>query len=144
MAWLDVDTRESAETKRKFEALGELHKDLDVSFKALNPGDFEWEHGIVEHKELDDLVSSFINQSEEYHRLESQIERLKLVDKSIVQFLIVGENYKDIYSNVHPHAVNGQIAKLTCLGFDVVMMDSYNPWEDYIYRLVRMSAKYLD
>lgn len=145
---LIVDSREPYWVKEKFKDLSNEVNDLTVEITSLPAGDFKTNKFIIERKTLDDFISSFTSKTErkdgsEYERLPEQLDKLKHEDKALMKmFLIIGENYSDAFSEVNPHSINGVLAKLTALGFNVVMMSNSNDWIDYIYRLCRMYDKY--
>ena len=138
-----VDSREPYWIKQKFKDMSETYDDLNVKITALKTGDYCNNYFICERKELDDFISSFTaRKRKDYERLKQQTGRMLNAPQPIKIFLIIGEDFSKAYSQVNEHSFNGQLAKLTALGFNVVMMSKNNDFIDYIYRLVRLSRKY--
>jgi ERCC4-type nuclease len=147
MTKLYVDTREPGWVKKHFQDMAHEHDDLTVEIKKLDTGDFQTDYFIIERKELNDFISSFTSRPEHvdgsvYERLPEQTGKMLKSDEPIKMFLILGEDFNEAYSSVNEHSFNGQLAKLSSLGFNVVMMSKNNDWPDYIYRLCRMCEKY--
>jgi len=136
---LIVDSREPAHIKKAFINLGEKHKDLNVEVKALKTGDFLNKYFILERKELEDFIGSFIS-----GRLDEQVNRMLETPQPLKILLIVGADLDKAYSELHPHSFNGKLAKYTSLGLTVIMLPSKHKWKDFIYRLHRMSYKYFE
>lgn len=142
-----IDSREPTSVKKAFADIMLENEDLKAEVTALPTGDFLNDYFVVERKDIDDFISSFTQigkrkTKEDYERLKQQTERLLEMKQPIKVVLIIGNDYEDVYSNVHPHSINGQIAKLVMLGLSVLMLPPSWEWEDLIYRLVRMGRKY--
>lgn len=143
---LYVDSREPYHIKEKFKSMALDYEDLEVEVKALETGDFLCDYFVVERKDLDDFISSFTTvkktKQKDYLRLREQTKRLIEMPQAVKIILIIGEDYREAYSRVNEHSINSQVAKLSAMGLNVVMLHKTVDWPDYIYRLWRMCRKY--
>ena len=144
---LYIDTKEPFIVKKKFHFMDIDYSDLKVEEKSLETGDFLNDYFVVERKDLDDFVNSFTQKQkrktkEDYERLKTQTKRLLEMNQPIKAVLIIGNDYDKLYSNVHIHSINGQVAKLMALGLSVVWLPDTWDWTDLIYRLTRLTRKY--
>lgn len=143
---LIVDSREPYWVREKFKTMADAYNDLTVSVESLKTGDFLSEYFVIERKTVDDFISSFTQPKKRvdgsvYHRLSEQTNRMLLMDQPLKVFLVVGD-LGMARSRVNAHSFNGQLAKLSALGFSVIFLGKCDDWFDYVYRLGRMCEKY--
>ena len=143
---LIVDSREPYWIREKFKTMGEAYNDLTVTVESLRTGDYITDYFVIERKTVDDFISSFTQpktrkDGTRYHRLHEQCKRMLNMDQPLKIFLVIGD-LSSSRSLVSEHSFNGQLAKLSALGFSVIFLKKTDNWFDYIYRLCRMCEKY--
>ncbi len=110
---------------------------LPIQICQLQTGDFIYENIVVERKEINDFVGSFMpEEGRERGRMFTQYEKMLVFTK---RYILVHETLQEYEGNVHPHCALGALARL--LVSDISVCFGIPNKESFCYLLLKIIEK---